>query len=409
MRNALFKDQILSDRERKNLDILEVVRRYGPVTRTEISRITKYNIVTVSNYVNNYVKKDLVVEKGLDVSSGGRKPTLVELNSRNCFVIGIDIGPEYVIALLTDLSLNLITKIKKPRPKDTMEEVIAKSIELVYEVMEKSQIEAKKIKGLGIGLSGVIDSKAGTVRDTDPLRGKGAASYASIKALIEREFGIPTFIGNDATVAAFGEKRIGLDAEVENVLYMYSDVGCGIIVKGEIYCGTGGSAGEVQLNIGTALSPQDEALTKGVQGFFKPWGVDLGISDDARKELSHGNKESKIRELVGNDLTKINGDIVIEAGRQGDKLAVELIEKAGLNLGVRIAYLINLFNPEIVVIGGGMEQAGDLLLEPVRRMVRRLAFEEPASMVKIIPSRLGENAVALGASSLVIREIFIHA
>lgn len=114
MKGALFKDQILSDRERKNLDILEVIRRYGPVTRTEISRITKYNIVTVSNYVNNYVKKDLVVEKGLDISSGGRKPTLVELNSRNCFVIGIDIGPGNIIAALTDLSLNMITKLKNP-------------------------------------------------------------------------------------------------------------------------------------------------------------------------------------------------------------------------------------------------------------------------------------------------------
>ncbi|MFH1776507.1 MAG: ROK family protein [Candidatus Omnitrophota bacterium] len=408
MRQALFKDQVLSDRERKNLDILEVIRRYGPVTRTEISRITKYNIVTVSNYANNFIKKDLIIEKGLDVSSGGRKPTLVELNSKNCFVIGIDIGPQHLIAVLTDLSLNMIIKIKKPRPKDSMEEVVTKAIELVYEVMEKFQVEAKKIKGLGIGLCGVIDAKAGTVRDTDSKRGKTAASYASIKALIEREFGIPTFIGNDATVAAFGEKRIGLDAEIENILYMYSDVGCGIIIKGEIYCGAGGSAGELQLN-STGDTNKDAAWSKGLEGLFKPWGVDLGISDEARKRLSKGDQESKIRELVGNNLDKINGSVVIEAARQGDKLASEIIDEAGLNLGIRTAYLINLFNPEIVVIGGGMEQAGDLLLEPIRRMVRRMAFEEPASMVKIVPSRLGENAVALGAASLVIREIFINA
>ncbi|MCK5283837.1 MAG: ROK family protein [Nanoarchaeota archaeon] len=403
MKGALFKDQILSDRERKNLDILEVVRRYGPVTRTEISRITKYNIVTVSNYVNNYIKKDLVVEKGLDISSGGRKPTLVELNSRNCFVIGIDIGPEHIIAILTDLSLNMITKVRKIRPKETMEDVVSKSIELIYEVIEKSQIEAKKIKGLGIGISGIIDAKAGTVRDTDPQRGRTAASYISIKNLIEREFGIPTFIGNDATVAAFGEKRIGLDAEIENVLYMFSDVGCGIIIKGEIYAGAGGSAGEVQLNVGRG---EDDLISE--LGLFRPGSVNLGIVESGRV-AAKSSKDSKIKEIVNGDSNLVTAETIIDAARQNDKIAIEILEKAGLNLGVRIAYLINLFNPEIVILGGGMEQAGDLILEPIKRMVRRLAFEEPASMVRIIPSRLGENAVSLGSASLVIREIFIHA
>ncbi|MCM8812505.1 MAG: ROK family protein [Candidatus Omnitrophica bacterium] len=402
MKGALFKDQILTDRERKNLDILEVIRRYGPVTRTEISRITKYNIVTVSNYVNNYIKKDLVVEKGLDISSGGRKPTLVELNSRNCYVIGIDIGPLSVMATLTDLSLNIITKIKKDRPRESMEEVVGKSIELIYEVIEKAQIEAKKIKGLGIGISGIIDAKAGTVRDTDALRGKTAASYISIKNIIEREFGIPTFVGNDATVAAFGEKRIGLDAEIENVLYMYSDVGCGIIIKGEIYAGTGGSAGEVQLNLGAADDLPPEL------GLFRPGSINLGMVEAGQNAVRQG-KETKIGELTENNPDAVTVDLILEAARQGDKLAVDIIDKAGLNIGVRIAYLINLFNPEIVIIGGGMERCGDMILEPIKRMVRRLAFEEPASIVRIIPSRLGENAVSLGAASLVIREIFIHA
>lgn len=405
MKGALFKDQILSDRERKNLDILEVIRRYGPVTRTEVSRITKYNIVTVSNYVNNYIKKDLVVEKGLDISSGGRKPTLVELNSRNCFVIGIDIGPGHIIAALTDLSLNMITKVKKPRPKESMEDVVSKSIELIYEVIEKSQIEAKKIKGLGIGISGIIDAKAGTVRDTDPKRGKTAASYISIKNLIEREFGIPTFVGNDATVAAFGEKRIGLDAEIENVLYMFSDVGCGIIIKGEIYAGAGGSAGEVQLNLGGGK--EDDDLTKEL-GLFRPGSINLGILDSGIA-IFKGGKSPKLKELAQNKVENVDVEMVIDAARQNDAECVQVLEKAGLNLGVRIAYLINLFNPEIVILGGGMERAGDLILEPIKRMVRRLAFEEPASMVRIIPSRLGDNSVSLGAASLVIREIFIHA
>jgi len=402
IRQTLFRDQVLSDRERKNLAILDVVRKSGPVTRTEISKVTKLNIVTVSNYVNNYIDKGLVIEKGFDVSTGGRKPTLVELNSKTGYVIGVDIGPVNMVAVITDLSNNVIGKVKRERPKGPMNEVITSSIEMVYEIIEKSKIDKNKIKGVGLGVSGVIDAIAGTVRDTDPDRGRTTGSYASVKSLVQKEFNIPTFVGNDATVAAFGEKRIGLEQEIDDMLYVYSDVGCGIIIKGEIYCGAGGSAGEMQLMVDTPDSPlKDENLS-----YLRPWGVDLGITAEAKKILSKEKADSKILDLAGGDVENLTSEMVVEAAKAKDKIALELVENAGVNLGIRIAYLINLFNPEVVVVGGGIEQAGELLLESVRKTVRQLAFEEPANTVKIVPSRLGDSAVALGAAALVLREIF---
>ncbi len=402
IRQTLFRDQIMSDRERKNLAILDVVRKSGPVTRTEISKVTKLNIVTVSNYVNNYIDKNLVIEKGFDVSTGGRKPTLVELNAKMGNVIGVDIGPVDMVAVITDLANTVIGKTKRKRPKGPMNEVITSSIEMIYEIMEKSKIDKNKIKGVGLGISGVIDSLAGTVRDTDPYRGRTTGSYSSVKALVQKEFNIPTFVGNDATVAAFGEKRLGLEQEIDDMLYVYSDVGCGIIIKGEIYCGAGGSAGEMQLMVDTPGSPlQDKDPS-----YLRPWGVDLGITEAARNIISKEKSESKIMDIAGGDMENITPDIIIEAAKAKDKIAVEIIENAGTNLGIRIAYLINLFNPEVVVIGGGIEQAGELLLSPIRAAVRSLAFEEPANTVKIVPSRLGDSAVALGAAALVLREIF---
>ncbi len=405
IRHTLFRDQVLSDRERKNLAILDVVRKSGPVTRTEISRVTKLNIVTVSNYVNSYIEKSLVVEKGFDVSTGGRKPTLVELNAKQGYVIGIDIGPVNMTAILTDLANTVINKIKKQRPEGPMNEVITSSIEMVYEIIEKSKVDKNKVKGVGLGVSGVIDAVAGTVRDTDPIRGQTTGSYVAVKSMIEKEFNIPTFVGNDATVAAFGEKRLGLEQEVDDMLFIYSDVGCGIIIKGEIYCGAGGSAGELQLSLD---SPYASKYMEGVKdpAYLKPWGVDLGITNEAKKILSKEKLSSKILDLAGGNIDDINIDMVIEAAKAEDKMALELLEDAGHHLGVRIAYLINLFNPEIVVIGGGVERAGELFLGPVRQAVRALAFEEPANTVKIIPSRLGDSAIALGAAALVLREIF---
>ncbi len=402
VRQTLFRDQVLSDRERKNLAILDVIRKSGPVTRTEISKVTKLNIVTVSNYVNNYIDKNLIIERGFDVSTGGRKPTLVELNAKMGNVIGIDIGPVNMVAVITDLTNTVIGKTKRPRPNGPMSEVITSSIEMVYEITEKSKVERNKIKGVGLGVSGVIDSIAGTIRDTDPTRGRTTGNYTSVKSLVQKEFNIPTFVGNDATVAAFGEKRLGLEQEIDDMLYVYSDVGCGIIIKGEIYCGAGGSAGEMQL---TADNPEADLKDKD-PSYLRPWGVDLGITQEARQMLSKEKVESKIMDLAGDDLDNITPDIIIEAAKAKDKIAMEIIENAGANLGIRIAYLVNLFNPEVVVIGGGIEQAGELLLGPVKKTVRKLAFEEPANTVKIVPSRLGDSAVALGAAALVLREIF---
>ena len=257
---------------------------------------------------------------------------------------------------------------------------------------------------IGFGISGVIDEETGIIRDTDPKRGMTSGSLNAFRTVIEERFKIPIFIGNDATCAAFGEKRLSLERNVEDMLYLYSDVGCGIIIKGDIYCGAGGSAGEMQLSLSQEEAARMNIPTEGLS-YLRPLGVDLGIVARAKKSTEEG-KGTKIVELVNGKMDDINLGTVIKAAEVGDKLAIELIETAGINLGTRIAYLINLFNPEVVVIGGGIEKAGEVILGPIRRTVRKLAFEEPASKVRIVPSVLGEDAVALGAAGLVLREVF---
>jgi len=406
IRSSLFRAKGLSERERKNLAILEAIKRGGPITRSEISKATGLNIVTVTNYINNFIGKGLVLEKGLDVSGGGRKPGLVELNAKAGFVIGIDLGVMGIakvpmIALLTDLATHVEVKVKKERPSEDMEKVIARSTDLIQEVLKRSKVKPADVNGLGLGISGVIDEKAGTIRDS--TWGGITSSYAAIKNSIEQKFGIPTFIGNDATIAAFGEKDIGLGKDVEDMVYMYSDFGCGIVINGEIYCGVTGSAGELGLNV------SEEDLTWfQTHPFLRPGEVDLGIPIKARKALEAGVR-SKISTLVEGDLGQITTTVIVRAAKEGDKLAMELIGDAGVNLGIRVAYLINLFNPEVVVIGGGIEEAGALLFDSVRKTVRRCAFEEAASTAKIVPARLGEDSVALGAASIVIRGVFAQA
>ena len=406
LKGGLFKYQVLSDKEKKNLFLLDIIMQKGPISRTDMSKQSELNIVTVSNYVNNFIDKGIVIEKGLDVSSGGRKPTLVELDARGGYTIGIDIGPLNELAIMTDLNAKIIIRDIRKRPQRHMEEVIKVASDLLGDVISKSNVPREKIIAVGFGISGVIDEETGIIRDTDLKRGRTTGSLNAFRTAIEEGFQIPTFIGNDATCAAFGEKRLSLGRGVENMLYLYSDVGCGIIIKSDIYCGAGGSAGEIQLS----LSQEDvEKLNISSDGlpYLRPLGVDLGIVARAKKAIEEGIG-TKIVELISGKIDELTLEKVIAAAESGDKLAIELIESAGVNLGTRIAYLINLFNPEVVVIGGGIERAGELLLGPIRQTVRRFAFEEPADRVRIVPSALGADAVALGAASLVLREIFIQ-
>jgi predicted NBD/HSP70 family sugar kinase len=404
---TLFDEDVLSEREKKNLVILDLIRKIGPTTRTDISRIIGLNIVTVTNYVNSYVKSGMVIEKGLDVSTGGRRPALIELNAKWGYVLGVDIGPMNLIAIVSDLANNVISKVKKNRLKGFMDDVITGSLDIVKELVDSANIDKSLIKGIGMGISGVIDERSGTVRDTDPARGRTLGSYSTIKSAFEREFKMPTFVGNDATVAAFGEKRLSIGEDVKDMIYVYSDVGCGIIIKGEVYCGAGGSAGEVQLTMDNPESDKFNCWQRG-PCYLRPWGVDLGLIEEAKKVLKT-EASSKMYEKVKGKIDDITLDIIIESAKEGDSVAQHLIEDAGVNLGIRVAYLINLFNPEVVVIGGGVEKAGELLLNPVKKTVKKFAFEEPASIVKIVPSILGENAVSLGAASLVVREVFMKA
>ena len=124
IKQMLLKDRILTDKERKNLAILEVIRKNGPISRADISKVTELNIVTVSNYVNHHIKKGLVIEGELDESTGGRKPVLVELNPKVGYIVGVGLNMLSVVGVLVDLEINVITEIKRDRIPENSEVVI---------------------------------------------------------------------------------------------------------------------------------------------------------------------------------------------------------------------------------------------------------------------------------------------
>lgn len=404
-REGVFTYHITQDREKKNLAILELIRKKSPISRAEISRTLGLNIVTVSNYIDFYINKRMILELGLDVSSGGRRPELLELNARSAYVVGVDIGPDRIIAAVADLKVNVVSKVKAPRPDVPMEDLAADIIKIIRESIEKNKIDPAKIRNIGVGMSGIVDYSSGTIHDTDPSRGRTKTSFLKFRKIIEDDFGVPVCVGNDASCAVFGEKILNPGADVDNLLYLYSDIGCGIVVQGEVYSGAGGCAGEIQL-VFEHLQENEKNAPKEFT-YLRPRGIDLGVVAAAQRAVAAGTA-TEIKAIAGGKTEKITRETVIEAGKKKDKVALELLQAAGESLGVRVALMVNLFNPDVLVIGGGMERAGELIFNSLKATVRKYAFEEPLGVVKIMPSLLGEDAVVLGAAALAAREVLMQ-
>ncbi|MBF0252581.1 MAG: ROK family protein [Candidatus Omnitrophica bacterium] len=416
MKGFFEKEERLTEKERRNLGILDSIRKGKEISRADISKATDLNIVTVSNYVTKYVKNKIVFETGLDISSGGRRPELLKLNSESCYSIGIDLGSPhitnnaYINAIILDITGSVIAKKKIKKEKESFENLIQKVIQVTHELLDGARIDKQHIKGIGVGIWGVLDRYRGMVRYA--VEEESIVSYTSLLDQLETNFNMPVVIEHDATLAAFGEKWAGETSisEADNLIFMCSDSSCGMVIKGELYYGASKSAGELNLSPPRPQNEKDLQKCWASYDFgccLRSRGIDLGISDKARNLLKEeGNSQSKILELVSGDIGKIEMNIVLAAAEDGDELARKIIEEAGEYLGVKIAFLINLFNPEVIVIGRGIEKSGDLLFSAIRKSVRRWAYEESVKIVKILPASLGEDSVAIGAAALVTQDFF---
>ncbi|MGB2629712.1 MAG: ROK family protein [Candidatus Omnitrophota bacterium] len=417
MRDFIVREDRLSEKERRNLAILDSIRRAGEISRAEISKQTDLNIVTVSNYISKYVKKKLVLETGLDISSGGRRPELLKLNKEYKYSLGIDLGAPHltidpaVVGVILDVTGKVVAKEKVKKEKESFEKLTERVMGLADKLIKNSGISVSDIQGIGVGIWGVLDRYRGMVRYA--VEEEQIVSYTNLLTPLESKFDLPVFVEHDASLAAFGERwsGIGASSAAENLIFMCSDSSCGLIVRGELYSGATRSAGELNIN---------PPLPGGVQDASKCWetynygcclrsrGLDLGVTGRVKSFLAeHPQEGAAILEKIGGNADNIDFRTIVEFAEKGEGIAKKTLEEAGEYIGAKIAFLINLFNPEVVVIGRGIEKGGDVFFSAVRRAVRKWAYEESVKIVKVLPASLGEDAVAVGAAAMVTREMFM--
>jgi len=398
---SLFSCGELTDRERKNSAILDIIRRRGPIARADISKITGFNIVTVSNYIEHYLKQGLVTEEGYDVSSGGRKPMMVNIKPDAAYAIGISFNIDGIIGLLTDLKGNVVFGVTEAHGVQSGVALFDKLKSAISRFIEYGNENSKKIEGVGLAAAGVIGREDRTLRWPRPIGIKDQIISTSLLDNIENDFGIPVILENDANCAVFGEKWLTLDPKLKNIIYLYSGVACGIMINGDVYMGSSGCAGETGIFNEESLSDYDWKQESFGLG---RWNMELGMLYDIEK-MKNECRDSAIFQMASKDGGRISLATIMSAAER-DELAVKLLKKAGTDLGKKMAFLVNLLNPEVVIVGGGLEKCPAVFMERVKATVRQWAFEEITKKLKIIPAQLGDKAASLGAASLVIKSYF---
>ena len=398
-RPLMSNQQYLRTKNRQQ--IINLIREQNPISRIELSKKTGLNPSTITHIVNSLIKQRLVIEKNLGNSKKGRRPILLEFDSKAFNVVGVDFGTSKIITALLDPNAKILAKIEKPIKKRLNDsEAVQLIIHTIKKIADENDFGLQKVLGIGLGIPGLVDTGAGISLDTLHHNWKNLP----IKSIIEKEFRLPTLVDNDSNAMALGEFWFGIGQKVKNLVFINigGGIGSGIVINGEIYRGFTESAGEIGHSTVQRDGPK---CVCGNYGCLEALASGPAIARQTVKAIKNGTK-TIIKDLVRGNLEEITAELVYKAARQGDQLALDALNEAGEYLGIGIANVIDHFDPEMIIIGGGVARAGDLILEPAKRIAKEKAWDLPAKKVKIVPSVLRKEAGVIGAATLILKQVF---
>ncbi len=309
--------------------------------------------------------------------------------------IGIDVGGTNVkIALVNEKGSIIYSNSIPTRAEMGYEYTINNMKEAIGDLLKETKSSAKDIEGMGFGFPGQIDCQKGIVRLAPNIPGWVDVPIAEI---MEKEFGIPTRVDNDVRCAALGELNFGAGIGCENLICITvgTGIGSGLIINGKLVRGASNAAGEIgHIKLDMTGGPLCGCGDRGCLEAFASGPSIVAMAEEYIK----GGKSTKYRELANPEITPY---IVSEAAKQGDPVAQRIFAIVGEYIGIGLASVVNLLNPEKIIIGGGVAAAGDILMTPIKETLVKRAMKIAGSTVEVVPAELGNTAGVIGASLLI--------
>jgi glucokinase-like ROK family protein len=376
--------------------VFRLIRERGRTSRTELARLSGLSKATVSEIVADLLARGFVREAGMQSFGRGRNRVVLEFDPAARLVLGAQLDDTECAVVLADLNARPRHAATTPVRGGAPEDFVAALDEGVARLRPLAEAP---ILGLGLGAPGSIDPDGRRVTISVPL----AWRDVPIADLVEARIGLPVLAANRAKVAALGEVWHGAGRGAEHLIYVFIGAGivAGMVIHGALYFGSAGGAGE--LGHVTVL-PDGPLCGCGNQGCLHTVASESAIIRSARVRARRTDG-TLLRQLTDGLLGQIALEVLRDAAHQGDGVALATLAEAGAYLGLAIANLVNLVNPQLVVLGGPIAALGEPILEPIRREVRQRALPDSLVDLAIVPSTLGDAAGAIGAAALFLESL----
>ena len=319
-----------------------------------------------------------------------------EIGERERPVLALDLGGTKIVTALVTRDGDIISRETRPTlAEEGRESVIDRIFSSLDHLLGVKGIMARQLHSISIASAGVIDIENGIVTSSPRLPGW---QDVPLRGIIEEKYHVTTYLINDANAAALGEHRYGAGRGAGNLIYITvsTGIGAGIIINGQLYSGASGGAGEIGH---TTISINGPRCNCGNTGCLEVLASGTAIAEEAIRRIHQGERTS-LKDIADNKMANITAEMVSAAAMEGDSLAGDIIRQAIVYLGIGIVNLVNLFNPEVIIIGGGLSKIGDPLFDLVRRAVRERAFKLSGRAVQIVSAELGDYSAVLGAAIL---------
>jgi glucokinase-like ROK family protein len=394
MGKVVAKHQIRRNR------ILRTLLDNGPMSLTELAKLTGIRLPMVSHIVSEGIRKKLLINaEGKRPSGSGRPPVVVGLNGRAGYVVGIDLGHRNTNVVLIDLQQNIVVERRVPSPPLTDNQALIRLLATELDsILRDGEASRRLLRGVGISIPGYVRAQDGVSETYLNFGARGT------RDVLRDELQTPVHIEHDAQAMALGEKWFGAARKTSHALCLNIGwgLGLGVLIDGRILTGHDGyppEFGHIQ------AVPNGRLCYCGKRGCLETVASGMAIGREARERLAAG-AVSRLQDMVGGRVEEIDAEKVAQAAMTGDQFSMDLLEEVGRFIGEGVAILVNLFVPERIILNGRVSLAGDFILGPIRSTAMKKSVLPLASGVEFVISNLGAKAGTLGVAMLAARDLF---
>lgn len=380
--------------------ILRCIRENAPISRAEVSDFLNLSRPSVSGLVSELIEDGWLREMTRVKGGRGRRPIPLEINPEERYVIGVELGAYRITTILCNLRADILARESFPMEKEqSVSSVLDRIAATVPMLLQRTSVEHNQLLGVGVAMHGPVDFERGVSIFAPNLGWRNTDIGKELRTRVD----LPTLVENDCISSGLGERWFGHGQTQTNFITLMVDygVGAGIVFNGKTYRGAHHVAGQLGH---TTVAEDGPRCSCGNHGCLEVMSSEPALVRQAEERILAGQPSSMAPTLQR--LGTLDVEDIYRAAEEGDSLALHLLRDAGRYLGIGVANLVNILDPQMIVLGGGITRAAEFVLPAIHDVVLERAMGDDSKQTPVIVSQLGDNLYPIGGATLIIEQVF---